>query len=309
MKNIKKGLISILVISLICAAAMTLTACGGYTVTFVLPGDVTGTAPEAVKYSAYEEFTLPDAPNASKVNASLIGWKDAADNFYEKGTTFKMGSANITLTAVFQAKTLTSAYCTNPGTMQFGDRLIGPTPAHTQFYADKTWVADALGTASFSHFEGTWDITTAGVLSMKLVIQDGATRNTDLTITSAMSDKTFSFALTHPDDRGTSTKTHTNYVSKYALIKAVNETLGMSITLPSEPTFSLSFNKNNSAATGTIDNLGGKVGAVITLPTTGFTRTGYNLTAWSIDGKSYNPGASYTVVSADLTANATWTAA
>lgn len=315
MKKAKKYIAGLIIVALFCAVTATLAACGGYKVTYVLPEGVTGSAPAAETYAQYEEFTLPEAKDASRTNAKHVGWKDAAGNFYENGSTFKMGGSDITLTAVFEADEIVRSSCANPGTMNFGGRLIGPTPAYTRFYADKTWIADAEGVAAFSHFEGTWDISGAGALSMKLIVQDGVTRNTDIEITSALDGKAFSYTLTHPGDRG-GTKSHVNYISKYHLIKGYNETQGTSVALPSEPNFTITFAKNSDDATGEITAVSGKLGQSVTLPSSGFTREGYKLTGWTMDALSewtdagfvFGAGSSFTITSNDLTATAVWTA-
>lgn len=310
MKRMRKLFAAALIVALICTVAVCFTACGGgYKVTYVIPSDATGTAPATATYEKYEEFKLPDVTDAAKTNSTMIGWQDAAGNFYATGSTFKMGASDMTFTAVFQGEELARSFCENPGTMNFGGRLIGPTPAYTIFRLDKTWSADAEGVATFSHFEGTWDLTSAGVLSMKLTVQDGVTRNTDVEITSGSSDKDFTYTLTHPGDRG-GLKYHVNHVSKYALIKAYNDASGSSVTLPAEPNFTVTFASGNASATGTAPTaLSGKVGATLTMPACTFTRDGYTFTGWTIDRATYAANSSYTVVSADLIATAGWKAA
>ena len=312
MKRITKYLSAVVALILI----LSLTACSsGYKVTYVLPDGATGSAPAAQSYETYAEFTLPSVDSTLN-NAPQTGWRDASGNFYANGSTLTMGSMEMTLTAVYEAKAIAESFCENPGTMNFGGRLIGPTAAYTVFYADKTWTADAEGVACFSHFEGTWDLSASGELSMILTVQDGVERNTPVDLT--FDGKSYTYTLTHPGDRG-GLKYHNNHISAYALIAGYNEATGSSIALPAEPVFVVSFGKytddgsgggaDDGSVTGETPSMSGKLGETITMPKCGFTREGYTFSGWSYDSVTYQPGDTFTINGYDITVTASWAAA
>lgn len=299
MKRFSKTLILVL-----SAALLLLTAAcsSGCKVTFALPDGATGSVPAAQSYEPYAQVTMPSVDSTLN-GASQIGWKDASGNFYTNGSTFSMGSMEMTFTAVYQAKMIAQSFCENPGTMNFGGRLIGPTAAYTLFYADGTWTADAEGVACFSHFEGTWSLSNDGALSMVLVEQDGVQRNTNVEISS--DGKTFTYTLTHPGDRG-GMKNHVNHISAYALITAYNAATGSSVAAPAEPTFTVSFAAGKDGAVGTTPSLSGKLGEEITMPACGFTCEGTEFTGWTVDSVTYQPGDAFTIQGYDVTVTAGW---
>lgn len=283
--------------------ALSLASCSsGYKVNYVLPDGATGSAPKAQSYEAYAQVTLPSVDSTLN-NAPQTGWQDASGNFYANGSSFSMGSMDMTFTAVYEAKVIAESFCENPGTMNFGGRLIGPTAAYTVFRADGTWTADAEGVACFSHFEGTWSLSESGELSMVLVEQDGVQRNSDVEIDS--DGKTFTYTLTHPGDRG-GMKYHVNHISAYALITAYNTETGASVSVPAEPDFTVSFVSGKDDATGTTASLSGKLGETVSMPDCGFTREGAEFTGWRVDSVTYQPGDAFTIQGYDVTVTANW---
>lgn len=295
--------LALMLVCFILAAA--LAGCGGgVKISYVLPEGAEGTAPKTVSYEPYEQFELP-AADATQGNAQQTGWQDASGNFYANGSVFTVGSVDMVLTAVFQATEVATSFCENPGTMNFGGRLIGPTAANAIFYADGSWTADAEGIACFSHFEGTWTLSDSGELAMTLVEQDGVERNTAVEITD--DGKTFTFTLTHPGDRG-GMKYHVNHISRYEMISAYNEICGGTVALPEEPTFVVSFDAAAEDATGETASVSGKLGETPALPECGFIRDGYTFAGWSVDMTTYQPGDAFTIQGYDVTVSATWEA-
>lgn len=323
MKKNKNFFAGIFAVVLVLTVGFGLMACsGGYKVTYVLPEGVTGTAPDAVIYQPYDDVMVPAAPNASKAKSEHIGWVDTSGNFYKIGAAFKMGTANVTLTAVFRANTLFQSYCIYTGGMiMSNDRFLGPSPAHTTFRVDKTWVADAEGTGVNAHFEGTWDITSAGLLTLKLLYQDGVTKDENLAVgTTALNGRVFSYILKHPGDRSSNID-QTNYVSQYDIIKAYNTEFGASVPLPAErPKFKITYAL--PANTGTAPQpVEGYIGDILTLPTV--VRNGYTL-KWRMGAQAITPaiascfetvritvlqpGDTFKFISNDLTVTGIWTA-
>lgn len=301
----------------------TMIGCGssGYKVSFVLPDGASGTAPKAQAYETYTQVTVPSVDSVLNGNPQS-GWKDMSGNYYANGTTFSMGSMDITLTAVYEAQVVAESFCENPGTMNFGGRLIGPTAAYTIFRSNKTWTADAEGVASFSHFEGTWDISADGKLSMILVEQDGVERNTPLEITD--DGRGLTYTLTHPGDRG-GMKYHVNHITAYQLMSGMNEVGGGSYTLPEAPKFELTLAKGTPGGgggggwgggggaaapavevTGETSGVSGVVGEGVALPPCGYAAEGYTFSGWTYDGTTYQPGESFKVLPFDVTLTASW---
>ena len=303
MKRISKFLLAVMAVVLVLA----LTACSsGYKVTFVLPEGAAGSAPAALSCEEYVQVILPSADSTLN-GAPQTGWKDASGNYYANGSSITMGTMDMELTAVYEAKAIAQSFCENPGTMNFGGRLIGPTAAYTIFYADKTWTADAEGVACFSHFEGTWDLSADGKLTMTLVEQDGVVRNT--TVELSFDGKTYTYTLTHPGDRG-GMKYHVNHVSAYELITGYNEANGASIAVPEEPEFNVTFDAaaGDNPVTGNTAAMSGKYGETITLPECGFAREGYTFSGWKCDSVTYQPGDEFTINGYDVTVTASWKA-
>ena len=317
MKAIKKIITGLLAAAFLCAAVVCLTACGGYTVTYVLPDGASGTAPASATYAQYEEFEVPSGSDISMPHATHTGWEDSSGKFYANGSTATMGNENLTLTAVFEYNELTNSFAANPGTFLMSQgRFIGPSPAHTYFYADNTWVADAEGGSSFSHWEGTWQLSDSGALSMTLVVQDGVEKNQSVQITDAEDGKCFSFTLTHPSDRGGAMKEHVNYLSKYDFITSYNAEFGTSVPAGEEPTFTITFSANADDATGSVAPITAKKGETVTLPSgDGFVREGYTFAGWTIYDywlydytTNYDAGYSFPMFEHSVTATARWTA-
>ena len=303
MKRISKLLLLLTVFALI----LSLAACSsGYKVTYVLPEGASGAAPAAQSYETYAQFTLPSV-DSKLDSAPQVGWKDISGNFYANGSTMTMGSADMTLTAVYQAAEVARSFCENPGTMNFGGRLIGPTAAYTIFYSDKTWTADAEGVACFSHFEGTWDLSASGELTMVLTVQDGVERNTQLEL--SFDGKTYTYTLSHPGDRG-GMKDHVNHISAYVLISAYNQATGSAIPVTDEPVFTISFasGADDGSVTGEVAAVSGKLGETVQLPACGFTREGFTFSGWQYDRATYQPGDELPVNGYDATVTATWKA-
>ena len=304
MKRISKLLLLLTVFALI----LSLAACSsGYKVTYVLPEGASGAAPAAQSIESYTQFTVPSVDSALN-NAPQVGWEDISGNFFANGSTITMGSADLQLTAVYQAVSVTESFCENPGTFAMpGKGVIGPTPAYTIFYADKTWTADATGEACFSHFEGTWDLSASGELTMVLTVQDGVERNTQLEL--SFDGKTYTYTLSHPGDRG-GMKDHVNHISAYALISAYNQATGSAIPVPDEPVFTISFasGADDGSVTGEVAAVSGKLGETVQLPACGFTREGFTFSGWQYDRATYQPGDELPVNGYDATVTATWKA-
>lgn len=301
-----KRLFKLLTAGLAAVLLLSLAACSsGYKVSYTLPEGATGSAPASTAHEPYEQVAVPSADSTLN-GAPQTGWTDASGNFYANGSSFSMGSMDMALTAVYQAKTIAQSFCENPGTFDMtamGKGLIGPTPAYTIFYADNTWTADAEGEACFSHFEGTWALSDGGELSMTLTVQDGVERNTPVEITS--DGKTFTYTLTHPGDRG-GMKYHVNHISAYALITSYNEATGSSVAAPAEPVFTVTFESGKDDAAGTTASLSGKLGDTVAMPECGFTREGADFTGWSVDSATCQPGDSFTIQGYDVTVTAKW---
>lgn len=312
MKHTSKFLLVAISVILVLA----LSACSsGPKVTFVLPEGATGTAPAGGSYKEYAEVTLPAVDSALN-GATQSGWVDASGNYYANGSTICMGSMDMKFTAVYEASVIAESFCENPGTMNFGGRLIGPTAAYTKFYADKTWSADANGVACFSHFEGTWDLTADGKLSMVLVEQDGVVRNEALEISS--DGKTFTYTLTNPGDRG-GLKYHVNHISAYALISAYNKAAGASVAEPAEPEFTVTFASGREDFSGETAAVSGKLGEKITLPACGYTTESANFTGWKctvitekgenglfVGSATLQPGDTLEILGYDVVVTASW---
>lgn len=306
------------ILSAVLAAAMLFALAGcssGPKITYTLPEGASGSAPSAQVCKEYDTVTLP-AIESALGTAVQNGWTDASGNFYANGSTITIGSADIRLTAAYQASVIAESFCENPGTMNFGGRLIGPTAAYTLFYADKTWTADAQGVACFSHFSGTWDLSQDGQLSMVLVEQDGVQRNTPLDV--SFDGKTFTYTLTHPGDRG-GMKNHVNHISAYTLINAYNQAAGASVTVPEEPVFTISFEAGRDDSTGSTPSVSGKLGESVVLPDCGFSCEGATFAGWKctvITEKSDNglfvgtatlqPSDSLEIYGYDTVVTATW---
>ena len=321
-----KRIMKMLSIAIAMLLIFTMVGCGssGYKVSFVLPDGASGTAPAAQSYEPYAQVTLPSVDSSLNGNPQN-GWKDVSGNFFANGATFSMGSVDMAFTAVYDAQVVAESFCENPGTMNFGGRLIGPTAAYTIFRSDKTWTADAEGVASFSHFEGTWDISADGKLSMILVEQDGVERNTALEITD--DGRGLTYTLTHPGDRG-GYKYHVNHITAYQLMSGMNAVGAGSFTLPEAPVFELTLAKGTPGGggggfggfgggggaaapavevTGETASVSGVVGEGVSLPPCGYAAEGYTFSGWTYDGTTYQPGESFTVLPIDLTLTASWT--
>ena len=306
---------------LVLAVTVLASCASGNKVIFVLPEGATGIAPKAQSYETYAQVTLPSIDSTLNGNPQS-GWKDVSGNYFANGATFAMGSMDVTFTAVYDAQVVAESFCENPGTMNFGGRLIGPTAAYTIFLSDKTWTADAEGVACFSHFEGTWDLTDDGNLSMTLVEQDGVQRNTPVEITD--DGRSFTYTLTHPGDRG-GLKYHVNHITAYELMSGLNK-LGDSYTVPEAPVFELTlgagtpggggggfggFGGGAPAApavevSGETPSVSGAIGEAVVLPECGYSCEGFTFGGWTYDGTTYQPGETFTILPADLTLNASW---
>lgn len=310
----------VLSLALTVLMVLLLAACGsGIKVSFVLPDGATGTAPKAQAYQPYAEVTLPSVDSTLNGDPQT-GWTDASGKFYANGATFSMGSIEMSFTAAYEAQVVATSFCENPGTMNFGGRLIGPTAAYTVFRSDKTWTADADGVACFSHFEGTWDFQD-GKLSMILTVHDGVERNEPVEITD--DGRSFTYTLTHPGDRG-GMKYHVNHISAYELASGL-AAIGQSVTIPEAPTFTLTLEAGTPGGgggggwgapaapspavevTGTTDPVSGKIGEAVTLPECGYAAEGYTFAGWTYDGTTYQPGESFTILPTDLVLSASWT--
>lgn len=318
MKVLKKTVITVLAAVMLTVAMLSMVACGGYKVTYVIPDGATGTAPASATYATYEEFTVPDGGDIAKEHSTFIGWVDSSGKLYEPDSKVVMGSENLTLTAAFEGTFLTNSFAANPGTFLMSQgRFIGPSPAHTYFYADKTWIADAEGGSCFSHWEGTWELSDSGVLSMTLVVQDGIQKNEKVEITDAENGTCFSFTLTHPGDRG-GMKSHVNYLSKYDFITQYNEEFGTSIAAGTEPTFTITFTATNADDPDAVPApITVKKGEMVTLPGAGeLTREGYTFDGWTIYDywlydytTNYPVGYQFPMFEHSVTATAKWVAA
>ncbi len=317
MKKLQKIFSLAVALVMICVMA----GCGGgseHKITFVLPEGASGKAPAAISCETYSQVTLPSVDSTLDGNPQN-GWKDMSGNFFVNGASFSMGSMDMTFTAVYEAQVVGQSFCENPGTMNFGGRLIGPTAAYTVFRSDKTWTADAEGVACFSHFEGTWDLGTDGKLSMMLVEQDGVQRNTPVEITD--DGRSFTYTLTHPGDRG-GLKYHVNHITAYELMSGMNK-MGGSYTLPEAPVFEVRLEKGRAggggggwggggAAAPTVEITGetaavsGAIGEGVVLPPCGYTCEGYTFSGWTYDGVTYQPGETFKVLPFDVALSASW---
>lgn len=316
MKKIKKLFIVLLAAAMLCGVIVGLTACGGgFKVTYALPDGATGTLPASATYAQYDEFELPAVADASMPHMEQIGWKDSEGNYYGNGETFTMGGFDITLTAVFRGKEILVSYCENAANMVMaGKGDLGPSPAYTHFYADKTWTASALGKYFYSEFSGTWDLSAAGELTMKLVEQDGIIVNETVEV-DTNDDRCYSWTLSHLTAT-MGAKYHKNHMSRYAFLSSYNAEFGTSLTVPAEPMFTMTFNGNGNAAAPAVGDaptaVTVKAGQSITMPTNPFTREGYTFSGWQVidsDKVTVQAGTAYTMVMWDLTVNAVWTKA
>lgn len=323
MKKFAKIITVALAAALMSMTAVMLTACGGLTVTFELPDGISGTTPAAVSCEAYGQITLPDVTDAETASyLKFAGWEDPSGTLYAAGSKFNVGSESVTLKAAFRGYELITSYCENPGTISMSQgRFIGPTPAYTVFNSDGTWTADAYGGAIEGHFKGTFDISSDGKLKVVIGVQDGITKNEEITVTDE--GRTFGFTLSHPGDSANSIKNHKNHVSKHHLIKAWNAARGTSIAVPDEPEFTMTFRGVASRvmfgnvipspqdAEGSMDTITAKVGQELTLPECGYTRAGYKFDGWQIlDGETTTAkaGEKYIMVSCDVYIEAMWAA-
>lgn len=65
---------------LVLTAAAVLSACGGFTVTYVLPEGATGTAPASATYAQYDVFKAPEGTGLEKnIRPSSAGRIPAAE--------------------------------------------------------------------------------------------------------------------------------------------------------------------------------------------------------------------------------------
>ncbi len=210
------------------------------------------------------------------------------------------------------------SYCEFAGNMfMSGKGDLGPLPAETIFYTDYTWTAEATGKAMYSDFRGSWSYSSSTGLAMKLLEQDGVAKEGEdqIVVIDSSDERIWSWTLSHPDDRGTSMKYHNNHMSRYNFLKAYNEKLNKIETLPTEPTFKLTFDNGiyKSGWTGETKVgeltgemsmvLEGHVGDQVTLPSCGFTREGYTFTNYTIvDGvkTTAEVGSKYTIRDYDM---------
>lgn len=208
------------------------------------------------------------------------------------------------------------AYCEFAGNFfMAGKGDLGPLPAETIFYADYTWEAHATGKAMYSDYVGSWEYSNSS-LSMKLLEQDGYAKEAeDQIVEIDTSDaRLWSWTLSHQDDRGTGMKYHKNHMSKYGFLKAYNEKLDKSETLPEEPTFTYTFDDGVWQSgwtgdtrvgdlTGSMASISGKVGDEITLPACGYTLEGKSFTGYTVfDGfkTAAKPGDKITIKDWDI---------
>lgn len=312
MKRMIRMLSAVMALTIILALA---GCSSGPKVIYTLPEGATGTAPSSQACKEYDSVEVP-AIDSTLNGAPQVGWKDVNGKVYANGDVVTVGSADLTLTAAYQANVIAKSFCENPGTMNFGGRFIGPSAAYTVFYADKTWTADANGVACFSHFEGTWDLSQDGQLSMILVEQDGVQANAPVEVT--YDGKTFTYTLTHPGDRG-GTKYHTNHISAYQLITAYNAATGAAVTAPEEPTFTISFEAGNENAEGKTASISGKLGETVVLPDCGFTTEGATFAGWQctvftedsergllVETVTLQPGENLEILCYDMVVTAAW---
>lgn len=216
-----------------------------------------------------------------------------------------------------------TAYCEFAGNLfMSGKGDLGPLPAETTFYNDYSWEAHATGKAMYSDFEGSWEYN--NTLSMKLLIQDGVEKEgEDQKVEIDTTDeRVWSWTLSHQDDRGTGMKYHKNHMSRYGFLKAYNEKMNKNETLPAEPTFKLIFDNGiwetkgwfgesrTGDLTGSMQDIVGKSGEEVTLPTCGFTRENYTFTSYTvIDGlkTTKNVGEKYVLRDWDISVRSNFT--
>ncbi|MBT1162965.1 InlB B-repeat-containing protein [Bifidobacterium sp. SO1] len=303
------------------AASITYDANGGIGST----AKTTGITDQAVKAAA----------NAFTRNGySFTGWNtktDGSGTAYAAGATVKLPAGGVTLYAQWKAGQATISYNANNGT--------GTTPATTgsvdekstlainkftrNGYTFKNWntKADGTGTSYAAGAQITMPVGgltlyaqwTANASSITYDANQGAgttakttgvTGQTVKTATSAFTRTGYLFAgwNTKADGTGTSYAANAdltlpaNGLTLYAQWKAGKSTL--------------SFNGNGG--TGKMTDVQGTTGVNSSIPTNGFTRTGYSFTGWNTKadgtGAAYEAGASVKMPAAGLTLYAQWKA-
>ena len=302
-----------------------------YTVTFNGNGSTGGeTADQTFYYDVPQSLT---ANGFTRTGYDFAGWATSADGAkqYADGADYTIGVADVTLYALWTAKTYTVTL-DGQGATTAGTGIVTATydsampaitalPVRTGYtFAGFFTAANGSGTQYYSaagESLRTWNIaenttlyahwTEAGTSYTVKHYQ----QNTDHATYTLVDTETPSG--TTGAQTAARAKTYDGFVTPTTVtqqsIKSDGSTV-IEIKYDRAP-YTVSFDKNNTNAAGTMADQTYYYGVPQTLATNNFARTGYTFAGWatSADGaKQYADGASYTIGAGNATLYATWKA-
>jgi uncharacterized protein (TIGR02145 family)/uncharacterized repeat protein (TIGR02543 family) len=320
-----------------------------YTVTYTGNGNTGGSAPaDANAYEQGASVTVKaNTGNLVKTSYTFAGWNTAADGSgtsYSGAATFTMGTANVTLYAKWtQNPTYTVTYNGNGNTG-------GTAPADANSYEQNATVTVKANTGNLvrtSYTFAGWNTTADGsgtsytaaatftMGTANVTLYAKWTQNPTYTVTYNGNGNTGGTAPTDANSyeqnatvtvkANTGNLVRTSYTfagwntaadgSGTSYAAAATFTMGTAnVTLYAKWTanpYTITFDKNDAAATGTMASQIIASGSSANLTPNGFSKTGWAFIGWattSTGAVAYADGANYTMGTANVTLYAKWTA-
>ena len=313
-----------------------------HTVTYDLDNGV-GTLPIESSVAEGESFTVASSSGISKAGYTFIGWSDAPGSIYAQGSSYNMGTANVTLTAQWSSDSIPVTYNSNGGSPVSGTTVVigesitaGPTNPTKAGFIFVKWqqsgvdiqyplnpTHETLVDVSFPYYpilstDYKSSVTSAGLDDLGRYENKGS----------------WDSSIWYGPNRGTSPASTRDYVTyidgtKYVAIReSVNALsdkptgprlngyyivpLDTSVTLnavwSANPTRTITYNLGGGVGTTPTQGDVAEGASFIAAASIGITKPGFSFDKWSDGSANYAPGDTYTVSTNNITLTATWTA-
>lgn len=291
-----------------------------YTITYALNGGQ-GTAPTETSKNINNSFTVASAP--TKTGSTFNGWSDGTNNF-GAGSSYLVGSSNVTLTAQWTANSYAITYDLAQGTSSVpsalsknyqGSWTLPDAPTRVGYnFAD--WYDGATGYAAAA----TYTLNTASDLTITArwtaIVYYTVTYDLDGGLGTPPSQDPLqngqSFTLaTDPNKTGFSftgwSYAGTTYSSGQTItMPAANVTVTALWTATSAGTYAITYISNGAQTSApTVPALAEN--ATFTVDDgSGLIKNGYIFSGWSRNGTTYNGGETFTMPASSVTFSAVW---
>ena len=291
-----------------------------YTVTYALNGG-SGTAPTESSKNVNNTFTVASAP--SKIGSTFTGWSDGT-NVYGSGSTYLVGTSNITLTAQWSANSYAITYDLAQGTSSVPSGVSKaylaswtlPAAPTRVGYNFSDWYDGSSGYAA----EASYTLNSASNLTItarwNAVVYYSVTYNLDGGLGSAptqdplQNGQSFNLAA-DPSKTGHSFAGWSYASATYSsgatiTMPASNITITALWTVTTAGTYAITYITNGSqTAAPTVPSLA--QGATFTVDDgSTLIKNGYIFSSWSYGGNTYTGGETITMPGAAVTLSAVW---